>query len=206
MIQIEQWFPIHIGCSINPFHKEIEDELTQRCLELKELFKEDFEKYKKDEANSTLSSPLTSWFNFQDQKSSYDMMRDQKFDRLHNWIDNQIAEFTEKLVFRKKLNCTDGWFNFYEKYDFQDYHHHRPNALACVYFLNCKEEAGAKLLIKNTNDALTDWCNPAESSVIPLMYHNPFPGKLVIFSGYLEHAVQQHNTDDLRISLAYNYK
>ena len=35
--------------------------------------------------------------------------------------------------------------------------------------------------------------------------HNPFPGKLVVFSSYTEHAVQQHNTDNLRITLSYNY-
>ena len=37
------------------------------------------------------------------------------------------------------------------------------------------------------------------------MCYNPDPGKLVIFSSTLDHAVQQHNTDDLRITLAYNY-
>ena len=71
--------------------------------------------------------------------------------------------------------------------------------------MNCEEEAGAKLLIRNNHDDLIAYCNPAESPVISRMYHNPFPGKLVVFSSYTEHAVQQHNTDNLRITLSYNY-
>ena len=96
MMQIEQWFPIHIGYVHNPFHKEIEDELTQRCLEVKELLREDFEKGVKEDTNNTNSSPLTTWYNFQ-ARSSYEILKDQKFSRLHNWIDDQVGEFTEKF-------------------------------------------------------------------------------------------------------------
>ena len=66
-----------------------------------------------------------------------------------------------------------------------------------------KEEAGAKLLIRNNHDDLIVHCE--SGPVISSVYHNPLPGKLVIFSSDLEHSAQQHNTDDLRITLAYNY-
>ena len=52
--------------------------------------------------------------------------------------ESSLAE--EKLAFFKKLKCVGGWFNVYEKYEFTDYHDHRPNTLSCVYFLNCEEE------------------------------------------------------------------
>jgi len=201
MLEIEQWFPTHIGYAHNPFHKEIEDELTQQCLKIKRSCKEDFEKFMKED--DTSPSPLQLWYNYIASKLSYQLLEDQKFNRLHSWIDVQINEYTEKLAFRKKLKCVGGWFNVYEKYEFTDYHDHRPNALSCVYFLNCEEEAGAKLFIRNNHDDFIAYCNPGP--VISRIHHNPFPGKLVIFSGYTEHAVQQHNTDNLRITLAYNY-
>jgi len=200
-MQIEQWFPIHIGYAHNPFHKEIEDELTQQCLKIKKSCKGDFEKFMKEDV--TAPSSLQQWYRFTAIKLSYQLLKDQKFSRLHSWIDDQINEYTEKLRFFKKLKCVEGWFNVYEKYEFTDYHDHRPNILSCVYFLNCEEEAGAKLLIRNNHDDLIVHCE--SGPVISSMYHNPFPGKLVVFSSDTEHAVQQHNTDNLRITLAYNY-
>ena len=52
MNEIQEWFPIHIGHAFNPFHKEIEDELTQQCLKIKSSYKKDFEEFRK--VSSTL--------------------------------------------------------------------------------------------------------------------------------------------------------
>ena len=114
----------------------------------------------------------------------------------------------ESVSLSKEIYCAQGWFNSYEKYDYTEYHNHSPCIFSCVYFLNCEEETGAKLLIKNNNDSggLANICKtPALTPVVSFMYHNPFPGKLVIFPSYLDHAVQQKNTDNLRMTLAYNY-
>ena len=199
MIHIEQWFPIYIGFIINPFHKEIEDELTQECLKIKKFYKKDFEKYRKENSEGSVSA-LLDWFHFQ-YNTDYNLLTDQKFNSLHSWIDDQINIYAEKLEACKegRLKCIEGWFNVYEKYEHADFHRHPGNVFSCVYFLNCEVNAGAKLLFKSGRSGkayLED----------PCIWHNPFPGKLVIFSSYLDHAVQQHNTDNLRITLAYNYR
>jgi len=205
MMQIEQWFPIHIGVAHNPFHKEVEDELTQQCLKIKKSYKKDFGEFRKASIINRSQTPSLDWYHFQD-KAAYKLLEDQKFNRLHNWIDDQVKEYKENLTLNMELNRTEGWFNIFEKYEYSGYHDHRPCVLSCVYFLNCEEGVGAKLLFRNNNDALVVYCTPnVEGPVLPLMYHNPFPGKLVVFSGSLEHAVQQQNTDNLRITLAYNY-
>ena len=200
MIQIEQWFPVYVGYIINPFHKEIEDELTQKCLKIKKSYKKDLEKFRKEEEKDGSPSALLDWFHFQ-ENADYKLLEDQKFNRLHNWIDDQINIYAEKIGCSKKgrLRCDDGWFNVYEKYEHADFHCHRGNAFSCVYFLNCEENAGAKLIFKSGRSGKS-------YSEDPFVCHNPFPGKLVIFSSYLDHAVQQHNTNNLRITLAYNYK
>ena len=202
MIHIEKWFPIYIGYINNPFHKEIEDELTQECLKIKKSYKKDFEKFKKfrKEDNKDCSpSALLYWFHFQ-RDADYKLLEDQKFNRLHSWIDDQINIYAEKLEACKgRLKCVDGWFNVYEKYEHADFHAHAGNVLSCVYFLNCEENIGAKLLFKSGRSGKSY----VEDSLVS---YNSFPGKLVIFSSHLEHAVQQHNTDNLRITLAYNYR
>ena len=199
MIHIEQWFPIYIGYTLNPFHKEIEDELTQECLKIKKSYKKDFEKFRKEDINVSSPSALLDWFQFQ-QDADYKLLEDQKFNRLHSWIDDQINIYAEKLEVWKEggLKCVDGWFNVYEKYEHADFHCHRGSDFSCVYFLNCEEHAGAKLLFKSGRSGKS-------YSEDPFVFHESFPGKLVIFSSYLDHAVQQHNTDNLRITLAYNY-
>ena len=204
MMQIEQWFPIHIGVAHNPFHKEVEDELTQQCLKIKKSYKKDFGEFRKASIINRSQTPSLDWYHFQD-KAAYKLLEDQKFNRLHNWIDDQVKEYKENLTLNMELNRTEGWFNIFEKYEYSGYHDHRPCVLSCVYFLNCEEGVGAKLLFRNNNDALTDYCDPTEGPISPFIYYNPFPGKLLVFSGHLEHAVQQQNTDNLRITLAYNY-
>ncbi len=207
MIQIEHWFPIYIGYAHNPFHKEIEKELTELCLERKKSAKEDYEKFRKEKKETIPGSPTREWYGYQ-QNTSYQILKDQKFSRLHNWIDVQVKEVAESVSLSKEIYCAQGWFNSYEKYDYTEYHNHSPSIFSCVYFLNCEEETGAKLLIKNNNDSggLANICKtPALTPVVSFMYHNPFPGKLVIFPSYLDHAVQQKNTDNLRMTLAYNY-
>ena len=204
IIKIEQWFPIHIGYVYNPFHKEIEDDLTQQCLKIKKTYKKDSDQFQKEEFNNLSSSPLLNWYQFQKHKISYMLLKDQKFSRLHDWIDDQINLYIEQLEFTTgKLKCNEGWFNVYEKYEFTDYHNHIPNVVSCVYFLNCTEpNSAAKLLIKNKSS--NDYSS--YSKLFPsYMCYNQDPGKLVIFSSTLDHAVQQHNTDDLRITLAYNF-
>ena len=207
MIQIEHWFPIYIGYAHIPFHKEIEKELTELCLERKKSAKEDYEKFRKEKKETIPGSPTREWYGYQ-QNTSYQILKDQKFSRLHNWIDVQVKEVAESVSLSKEIYCAQGWFNSYEKYDYTEYHNHSPSIFSCVYFLNCEEETGAKLLIKNNNDSggLANICKtPALTPVVSFMYHNPFPGKLVIFPSYLDHAVQQKNTDNLRMTLAYNY-
>ena len=202
MVKIEKWFPVPIGIVFNTFHKEIEDDLSQVCLETKKFYKEQFDDYVKE--NNASSSPLLDWYQFQKREAHYRLLEDPKFSRLNDWIDDQISLYTEQLEFNTpKLKCNEGWFNVMEKYEFTDYHNHAPNAISCVYFLACTEpDSGAKLLIKNRNS--NDYSS--YSKLFPsYMVYNPDPGKLVIFSSTLEHAVQQHNTDDLRITLAYNY-
>ena len=37
------------------------------------------------------------------------------------------------------------------------------------------------------------------------LFYRPDPGKVIIFRGHMEHAVEAHEDDTPRISLAYNF-
>ena len=134
MIRIEHWFPTYISYVHNPFHKEIEKELTKLCLERKKTTKENYEKFRKEKKESIPGSPTREWYVYQ-QNTSYQILEDQKFRRLHNWIDVQVKEVAESVSLSKKIYCAQGWFNTYEKYDYTEYHNHNPSIFSCVYFL-----------------------------------------------------------------------
>ena len=69
---------------------------------------------------------------------------------------------------------------------------------------------------RGVQTAVKDYVNRAIDDIINVEYGNlnnptgtvkfkPNPGKLIIFRSYLNHCVEQKNTDGHRISIAYNY-
>tara|TARA_R100000656_G_scaffold114111_1_gene86448 strand:+ start:2931 stop:3518 length:588 start_codon:yes stop_codon:yes gene_type:complete len=179
-VEIESFFPEYVGYIFNPFHKEIEDSLSQHCLKL----------YNKKKQNWISGGSFKL-------KETYNILKDSKFDKLNNWIDESVKDFSSQLSFFIPLKCMEGWFNIYNKNDFQMYHDHRPMIVSCVYFLQCKKE-GAPLFFMN--DRELQLYTPQGG-----IQHSPVPGKLVIFSSYIGHGVGKHEDDSPRVTLAHNY-
>jgi len=182
---IEQFFPIHVGYAFNPFHGEIEEELINHCTNLKRTVRKG--------GNSWISNKT---YNTCD---THNILNDKKFERLNNWIHQNVNQFTNELSFNMQLKCYEGWFNIYEKYDYQEFHKHNPYIISCTYFLKSEENA-SKIFLKNDRELLL-YSNDLSSDT----HYSPHPGKLLIFSSYVDHAVERNEADNTRITLAYNY-
>jgi len=183
---IEQFFPIHVGYANNPFHDELEKQLIDHCLNLKNTVKKGGHGWISDSTYNTCGT--------------YNILEDKKFERLNNWVHENVESFADSLNFRIKPKCSEGWFNIYKKYDYQEYHCHKPYIISCTYFLKSNMDKPSKIFFKNDRELLS-YSRNLQSDV----WHKPEPGKLVIFGSYVEHAVEQNKSDDLRIALAYNY-
>ena len=183
-VVIQEFYPVHVGYVFNPFHEEIEKELTDHCLELQKTIKKGGDNWI---ANKTFNSCDT-----------YNILKDEKFNRLNLWVNKKINEFKSLLNIKCNLERGVGWFNIYKKYDFQEFHTHRPYILSCNYFL-CSNKEDSKLFFKHDRELLE------YSELGGARWHAPLPGKLVIFSSYTDHSVERSELDDLRITLSYNY-
>tara|TARA_B100001057_G_scaffold66410_1_gene60142 strand:- start:1515 stop:1994 length:480 start_codon:yes stop_codon:yes gene_type:complete len=140
---------------------------------------------------------------------SWDLANDKDFDPITKFIQDQVKIYCRYVginINAVQIEPYLPWFNVYRKGDFQEFHHHSNTVLSAVYFLYGDEKKGAKLYLKK---AINDMINPMQVQPtflnVDRIHYTPKPGKVVMFRGHVEHAVEQHEDDEPRISLAYNF-
>jgi uncharacterized protein (TIGR02466 family) len=192
---IEHIFPEPVLVEFFKDHNKYEKSLTNKCYEL--------EKKTPKGGDGWLSK------NTYNTMDSFDLTKDKDFDPITNFIKEQVEVYCTSVgIDVKSIQTTPHlpWFNIYRKGDFQEFHHHSNTALSAVYFLSGNAEKGAKLFLKKSlNDMLSPMISNINWQTIDRLFYKPEPGKVVIFRGHMEHAVEQHEDDIPRISLAYNF-
>lgn len=190
MVNIEHFFPTSIGNSFCPFHNEIENGLTDYCFDIEKKIDSNVNHFNNN-------GQLYSTF------KKHDILSDEKFTRLNQWIINQVKEYANQLKMKIDLKCEGhGFFNIYKKYNYQEVHDHGGSLISCIYFLKSNEKASRVFFKSRMYDNVEYEGFYAPSGSI---FFNPQPGKLLIFRGHTQHYVEQHLDDEKRISLAYNF-
>ena len=191
-LQIEGYNPTYIGFVDNPEHSKIEQKLSNYCLNLKNKVKSGGDNWISNKTFNTINT--------------HDILKDKQFKPLNNWITENVNEYAKTLNYQNKFLCKEGWFNIYNKYDYQEFHTHSNYSLSTIYFLKSPKN-GAKTYF-NT-DPIVDSNRPKlDSKFLPtstLIYYDPIPGRLLIFRSNILHCVQRHESKEIRISLAYNF-
>ena len=110
----------------------------------------------------------------------------------------------------KTVELANYWININRKNNFNLPHLHTESFLSAVYYVKLPKKSG-KIMFKNpivahqytihkdTIDEYTHF-NAGEWSV------QPEEGQLLIFPSWLEHYVQPNESDDYRVSIAFNTK
>ena len=195
MLNLLKYFPTIIGCAINPNHFEIEKDLIEKCYEIK--------KYTKSGSDSWISNDTYSTI------GTYDIKDDLSFSKLNNYVNTNVINYCEQMkidVKKVDINPSSSWFNIYNKGDFQEFHQHSHNIISAIYILKSDENSG-KIYFKNPyNDMLSPAYTEYTSDNFERINFKPQPGMLLIFRSHLEHYVDKNNSDEDRISFAYNYR
>jgi uncharacterized protein (TIGR02466 family) len=190
-IEIHSWFPSAIGIVDNEDNNKIKNSLAKHCISLSKKK----ERGGKDwVANNTYNTLNT-----------YNIINDNKFNILNEWVLEKINNYKNKLNILNNLKMEGGWFNIYKKNDYQEFHDHGEHSLSAVYFLKSDPKKDAKLIFKNP---IPNAYNMPEYNFINFSkkaIYDPVPGRLIIFPSYLEHCVEQQKTNNVRISVAYNF-
>ena len=190
-MQIEQFFPTNISNSFCPFHNEVEKQLIDHCFSISKTIK------KSDNIFQNNGQLYTTY-------GTHDILLDEKFERLNNWIKDEVKKYVDTL--RMKVNLKyegNAFFNIYKKHDYQETHDHAGSMISCIYFLKSNEKSSRVFFKSRMYDNIEhDSSNPPTGNV----WFESQPGKLLIFRSYVQHFVEQHLDEEERISLAYNFK
>ncbi len=139
--------------------------------------------------------------------TTYNICEDSNFNQINNWIYNEVDSFVKEIGFKgvdKSKNW--GWFNLYNKNNFQEWHNHNFHLVSAIYYLKINENS-AKTFFKNPlpenpNRPQFDPNNPYTWSTY---FVEPKNDTLVIFKSDLDHCVEPHLDDSTRITLSYNF-
>lgn len=127
-------------------------------------------------------------------------------DKFSNWIVNQVTEFSKHYNSTASYKINQCWINVYHKDDFQESHIHPGFDFSAVYFVSIPANSG-KLIFENTA-AMLDMrpikTNQETDLNSTAAVYAPVEGQLVIFRSNLRHGVYPHNSNEPRISLAFN--
>jgi uncharacterized protein (TIGR02466 family) len=192
-MHIEKFFPTLIGLTDYSYHNLIEEKLSNKCLSLKEKIKKSGDNWVASKTYNTIST--------------YDINKDDDFKELNDWVMSQIEEYASIFKYKNKFYCESAWFNIYNKYDFQEIHNHSGYTLSAIYFLKANPETCAKTFFySNISDGLDPDIEDFTKDTFSKINCPPVPGRLIIFKSNINHCVERQESNDLRISLAYNFK
>lgn len=194
MVFIKSYFPSLIGVAKNTEHSLLEKNLINKCFEIKEKTKKGGESWI---ANSTYNTLNT-----------HNVFKDNDFKQINDFILNSVLNYCDQLDINKNFinkEPIDSWINIYNKNDYQEFHIHSDSIISTVYFL-AGSNNGAKLYFKSpSNNMIQIPYNNLTERTFDKIYFKPEPGMLLIFNSNLEHSVEKHTTDDLRVTIACNF-
>jgi len=130
------------------------------------------------------------------------------FSKLAQFIKNSVQESHKFCGLDGELEFTRSWANINRKYSYHEQHHHCPNIWSGVYYVQATDN-DATISFINSNLINSSWPYKAKK-----VYHTELnstqtickvqSGMLLVFPSYLNHKVDQHMSDNERISIAFN--
>ena len=123
-----------VGVYKNLKHLDIQESLIKRCLDIKENIIAS--------ENGWLSKDIYTTHN------KHNITLDLKFKSLNQWVEDSIINYCDSLLYSNKIKVKDGWFNIYNKGDFQECHEHANSHLSCIYCLKGDEGSSRIFFIR----------------------------------------------------------
>lgn len=141
---------------------------------------------------------------------TFDIVKDPAFAEVIKEVSKMVHLYASRLgvdISRESFQCQEGWMNIYNKKDFQEFHYHGGFLFSAVYYVQAPE---------NSSQLIFESPLPPTMNPLPVTLHggltderarfNAEAGKIVVFRSHLRHCVPSNETDEERISLAFNFK
>jgi uncharacterized protein (TIGR02466 family) len=194
IMNLDSFFPTVIGNITNPDHASMEKELVDHCLQL----------------STEIATGGTGWLSnktYNTSNGQYDIFSDANFSKLNQWVRTSVEYYCNRLnIQSQNLTNNGSWFNIYRKHDFQENHVHPTSVVLAIYVLCC-DSRGARIFFNTPiNNMYHVKKTVVKQEMVDQIQCQSIPGMLIIFPSYLNHAVERHESDQIRISISYNFK
>ena len=135
------------------------------------------------------------------------VLQDEKLKDLKSYIEKCLKSYVENIYAPDEqftLSITQSWVNYSKKGEYHHNHFHTNSLVSGVFYINADKEKDKIFFYKREADLfkfLTNSHNPfnIDSIFIPVN-----TGDMVMFPSNLAHSVPAVETDETRISLAFN--
>lgn len=193
-MNFNSFFPTIIGSANNENNDDIAEELMNYCIEIS-----------KKVAQGGKSWLSNRTYNTSDGK--YDILKDSTFSEVNTWVEKQVKLYcTELSIDNSSLQSSGAWFNLYKKHDFQEPHVHPNSSISAIYVLTCPKN-GARIFFNSpVNNMYYVKKTVEKQEMADQIICSSVPGSLLIFPSYLNHAVELHDSNELRVTFSYNYR
>ena len=193
-MDLNSFFPTVLGSVTNPDNNSLVEDLFPHCLKTKQKIKSGGQGWVSNKTYNT-------------SNGNYDIFLDDKFKSLNNWVRQQVEIYCQELgIFVDSLSDNGSWFNIYYRNDFQETHVHPTSVISAIYILTCNND-GAKIFFNSPlNNMYHIKKKVDKQEMVDQIICSSVPGTLIIFPSYLPHAVERHESDEIRITLSYNFK
>jgi len=130
-----------------------------------------------------------------------DITQDKEVKRLIDLCRLHISKFALEFGVKREIHCSDCWFNVYKPGDYQEFHTHPLQHFSAVYYVKVPRGSGS--LVLSGPDNMYPLPSPNFESQFEI---DPEESDLVIFRSNILHRVSRNKTDQIRVSIAMNFR
>lgn len=189
---LDNFWAIQIGYYDNLNHTKIEKKLIKKCFVIK----------------NTTESGGKNWLSnntYNTSDSKFDIVKDNDFKEVNFFVNNCVKQYIQETGLKFKPSNFDGWFNIYEKHNYQEVHNHSPAIISVIYFLKSTKNSSKVFFYSPHEDHLKIHNKDFQNNLSSSVYYDPIPGRVLVFRSFLKHSVEQLTENKNRITLAYNF-
>jgi uncharacterized protein (TIGR02466 family) len=163
-----------------------------------------------EKLNNTVKKGGQNWLTtVYNTHGTYNIHTDENFKNLSNIVTDYTNNFAKILQSDYKYQISSSWFNVYNKKDFQEFHNHPGAVFSAVYILK-NPLNGGEFVIMNPSEPCDMYPikNLIKKTSLNESYfeYNLKAKTLIIFRSFLKHMVKICNSDEKRITTAFNLK
>ena len=141
--------------------------------------------------------------------SKTDMNKREEYNPLTKQLFNMQEEIFEKEYLTEKPVLGNMWANINYPGGYNRPHLHPNSLFSGVYWIKAPEKSGNLMLYEPRQGAQCTMPNRKKGKVPPELWrevhYTPKAGMIIMFPSWLWHEVQPNNSNDIRISVSFNF-